>query len=137
MQPIISANYRPDFSRPQYGYFYETRVDTLGNTRKFSIFEGGIKGGPREGESGTIGFSLLNNLQAKVLKKTDTSQTYENIDLIKNIGLSGNYNFLADSMKLSPIDMNTFTTRWPSGSASTAATAMSCARNCSANTASP
>jgi hypothetical protein len=50
---------------------------------------------------------LGNNVEAKVVDRKDTTGTgLKKIKLIDNLNLSGSYNFLADSMKLSNININ-------------------------------
>lgn len=108
--PSIGASYRPDYSQEKFGYYKNVQTDSTGkNILNYSIYEQGIKGGPNKGASGLLNFSIINNLQAKVLKQTDTSAVYENKSWIENISINGNYNFLADSMKLSNISVNGFT----------------------------
>jgi hypothetical protein len=108
--PNVGFSYRPDYSDPKYGYYKEVNIDdTSDRKQKYSIYEGGIKGGPGGGPSGLINFSLGNNLQAKVLKKTDSSSVYENKSWLENLSINGNYNVLADTQQLSNIAVNAFT----------------------------
>ena len=70
MIPSFSMSFAPDFSTERYGYYQEVQVDTLGNTRRLSRYEGFVYGTPSAGESATASFSLSNNLEMKVkLKK--------------------------------------------------------------------
>jgi len=111
--PNFGFSYRPDFSDEKYGVYKSLRTDsanTLDKYQKYSIYEQGIKGGPGGGPSGLMNFSIGNNLQAKVLKRTDTSAKYENVTWIENFSLSGNYNFLKDTFQLSNINASAFTT---------------------------
>ena len=57
----------------------------------------------------SLNFSLSQSLEAKVLSKRDTSGI-KKIKLIDDLGISGSYNFLADSMKLSTISLSLRTT---------------------------
>src|SRR5690606_13946835 len=70
--PSINLNYRPDFSDDMYG-FYRSFVNRQGEDIRYSIFEGGMFGSPGMGRSMGIGFSINNNIEAKVLSKRDTS----------------------------------------------------------------
>lgn len=111
IKPNVGFSYRPDYSEARFGYYKEFKRDSADNNMyKYSIFEQGIKSGPQGGPSGLLHFSIDNNLQAKVLKKTDTSAKYENVTWIENINLAGNYNFLRDSMKLSNLVVTGYTT---------------------------
>ncbi|MBC7426481.1 MAG: LPS-assembly protein LptD [Bacteroidia bacterium] len=109
MTPSIGINYKPDFSEKRFGYYYDVQSDSIGKISRLSIFEGGIKGGPSKVQVGSLNFGLNNNLQAKVLKKTDTSAKYENVNIIENLSINGNYNFLGDSFQLSNISVSGFT----------------------------
>lgn len=110
MTPSININYRPDFSDPKYG-FYKSYIDHLGNETEYSIFEKGIYGSPSSGKSMGIGFSLDNNLEAKVSDKNDTTGTgTKKIPILQSLNFSGNYNAVADSMKLSNINFSGRTT---------------------------
>ncbi len=110
ISPNIGFSYRPDFEAIDKNKFIRKYKDSQNIERTYSIYEQGIKGGPNGGESGSITFGIENNIQAKVLRKTDTSAKYENVNLIDNISMSGSYNFLADSFQLSNIGINGFTT---------------------------
>jgi hypothetical protein len=109
MSPNIGFNYRPDYGEAKYGY-YKTIDSAVGKpVQTYSIYEGNIRGGPSIGPNGLITFSLGNNLQAKVLKQTDSSAVYENKSWIENLTISGNYNVLKDTQKLSNITFSGFT----------------------------
>lgn len=109
INPSLNFSYRPDYSKSNFGYYKEVQVDTSRKMQQYSIYEGGIKGRPDAGRSGMIGFAINNNLQAKVLKKTDSSTQYQNITWIEGFNITGSYNALADSQKLSNISVNAFT----------------------------
>ncbi|MGY5352660.1 putative LPS assembly protein LptD [Wenyingzhuangia sp. IMCC45533] len=106
MRPSISYSYRPDFSF----YFDEIQVNNVGDTRLFSEFDGGIYGAPSRGESNTIGFSLANSLEAKVKDKKSLNGEDKKINLLNSLNFSTNYNFTADSFKLSPVSVTGGTT---------------------------
>ncbi|MNI19335.1 LPS-assembly protein LptD [compost metagenome] len=101
--PSINLNYRPDFSDPRYG-FYQQYNDQYGNRNVYSIFSQGVYGSPSAGKSAGIGFSIDNNIEAKVKSKSDTTDGgLKKIPILQGLTFSGNYNFVADSLKLSPI----------------------------------
>ncbi|MNX72743.1 hypothetical protein D3C86_1041110 [compost metagenome] len=101
--PSINFNYRPDFSDPRYG-FYQQYNDQYGNRNVYSIFSQGVYGSPSAGKSAGIGFSIDNNIEAKVKSKSDTTDGgFKKIPILQGLTFSGNYNFVADSLKLSPI----------------------------------
>jgi len=105
--PSFNLNYRPDFSEERYG-FYKEYVNMNGERQKYSIFEGGIYGGPGAGKSMGIGFSVDNNIEAKVRNSKDTTgkEAFKKIPLLQGLTFSGNYNFMADSLKLSTISFS-------------------------------
>lgn len=110
ISPSISFSWRPDFSDPWWGYYKTVQNSANGSTTKYSIFEQSIYGGPGAGKSGSIGFSLSNNLEMKVKSKSDTITGTRKIKLIENFTLSGSYNLAADSLRWSTISMNGRTT---------------------------
>ncbi|MFN8289704.1 MAG: putative LPS assembly protein LptD [Chitinophagaceae bacterium] len=102
IRPSISLNYKPDLSRSHY------YTDTIapGYAYRFSEFSGALYPGYSEGKTGGIGFQLDNNLEMKYRSKKDTGENaIKKIKLIDGFGFSGGYNFLADSMKLSMINL--------------------------------
>lgn len=100
LRPSISLNYKPDLSSSHY---YNVQVDTTGYTYRFSEFEGSLMGSFGEGRTGGIGFQVDNNLEMKVKSKKDSTE--KKVRLIDGYGFNGGYNFLADSMKLSPLSL--------------------------------
>ncbi|WP_246229387.1 putative LPS assembly protein LptD [Sphingobacterium shayense] len=104
--PSVNLNYRPDFSDARYG-FYRDYVNDNGIQERYSIFEGGIYGSPSAGKSMGIGFSIDNNIEAKVRNNNDTTGTgFSKIKILQGLTFSGNYNFMADSLKLSTISFS-------------------------------
>lgn len=104
--PSISGILNPDFSDTARGYWKNYIMDSLGRIGKYSKFETGIYGGPAQGKSGSLNFSFNNNFEMKVKNKSDTITPYRKVKLIDNLNLTGNYNFLADSFRLSNIGIN-------------------------------
>ncbi len=101
IKPFISANYKPDLV---HQYFYNVQIDSLKNIRRASKFDGGIMGSYSEGQFGGFNFGIDNLLEMKVHDKSDTSQVAtKKIKLIDGLGVTGGYNFFADSLKWSPI----------------------------------
>lgn len=111
MTPSVSFQYRPDFSDPKYGY-YQTIVSNATvpypyTSQTYSIFEQSVYGGPSGGKSAGLAFSLDNTIEAKLRpKSTDTSQTDRKIQILQGLSFSTFYNFVADSLKLSPISFS-------------------------------
>ena len=107
--PSVSFSYAPDFSNQKYGYFKTVQSDSTGRTAVYSPFSDNAYGTPTAGKNMSLNFSLSQSLEAKVLSKRDTSGVRK-LKLIDDLGISGSYNFLADSMKLSVISLSLRTT---------------------------
>ncbi|MBK8608572.1 MAG: LPS-assembly protein LptD [Chitinophagaceae bacterium] len=104
IRPNISANYKPDMNRK---FWYNTQIDTLGNIGRYSIHERGVFGAFSEGRFGGLSFGIDNNLQMKVRNKKDTTASAaRKITLIDGLSINSGYNFLLDSFKLSPFNIN-------------------------------
>ena len=126
--PNVSFNYKPDFSTNK-NYFKELEFytndlrpdkfkpiasdgsqivrDASGKPIKYSIFEQGIYGGPSAGKQASIGFSVDNNVELKVLSASDTTGTgSKKIPIIQGLTFSSSYNFVSDSLKLAPISFS-------------------------------
>jgi len=104
--PSVNLNYRPDFGRERYGY-YRNFIDENGVNRKYSIFDGALYGSPSEGRSLGIGFSVDNNIEAKIRDDNDTTGNgFRKVPIIQGLTFSGNYNMAADSLKLSTISFS-------------------------------
>ena len=107
--PSVSFSYAPDFSNQKYGYHKTVQSDSTGRTTVYSPFTDNAYGVPPAGKNMSLNFSLSQSLEAKVLSKRDTSGI-KKIKLIDDLSISGSYNFLADSMKLSTIALSIRTT---------------------------
>lgn len=108
--PNMSFSYRPDFSDSKYGYYKTVQIDSTGRTNLYSVINTPVLGRPGTTKSGNLNFSIQNNIEAKVKTKSDTLEGTKKVKLIDNFNISGYYNFLADSLKLSTIRMNGRTT---------------------------
>jgi hypothetical protein len=105
MTPSINFGYRPDFGADRFGYFRNVQTNPAGSIERYSIFEDGIFGSPSMGKSASMGFSVDNNISAKLRKpESDTVSTPKKIDILQGLTFSGSYNFAADSFKLSTIN---------------------------------
>jgi lipopolysaccharide assembly outer membrane protein LptD (OstA) len=104
MNPNISLNYTPDFSSEKFDY-YQKLVTEEGVEIYKSRYQGAVYGGPGQGESASIGLSLSNTLEMKVLSKKDTSNQSKKIPLLNNLSISSNYNVIAEEFKLSNINL--------------------------------
>lgn len=114
--PTASFSYRPDFGQSRFG-FWDSYVDEQGEINYENRFANGVFGSTPRGESRTLSFGLANNVEAKVLNRTDTTTTetgkqeqYKKVKIIDNLSLAGSYNFVADSLNLSTIAIRGRTT---------------------------
>ncbi|AXJ00047.1 hypothetical protein CYPRO_0764 [Cyclonatronum proteinivorum] len=106
MRPSVTFTYQPDFSSDFWGYFREVETDTLGNTRRYSIFERGVLGGPGAGEQRAISFSLANVLETKQVRRDSLGERSErNLRLVDNLNASLSYNFAAEQFRLSELNL--------------------------------
>ena len=130
LTPTLSVSYHPDFQKEMWGYYgsydqpiYTNEVDSVSGRKiqktdenghlmfqhqTYSRFPNGIYGNALTGLSATLSFGVQNNLEVKVVNKEDTTgkNPYKVISLIDNFGVTGGYNFAADSMNWSQFNVN-------------------------------
>ncbi|MCB9049840.1 MAG: LPS-assembly protein LptD [Lewinellaceae bacterium] len=106
MKPSVSFGYTPDYTIPELGYFRTVRdSSTADGLREYSIFDGAIFGGPPTGgRQMAMSYSINNIFEAKYFSKKDS--TDKKLKLFDNIVVSGNYNFAADSLNFSPVNIS-------------------------------
>lgn len=109
MTPSLSFGYHPELGTRANGFVTLDYTDSLGREHsvEYNKYSRSVYGPPSKGRTAAISFSLGNNLEAKVFNKKDTTENGElkKVKLIDNLSLSGSYNFLADSMRLSNINV--------------------------------
>lgn len=110
LTPTVGYNYRPDFGEDKWNIYRTYQVDSIGTIARYSVVEQGIFGSPPSGKYGMINFSLGNNLEMKKESKKDTTNTAKKIILIESLNFSTSYNIAADSLKLSPLNIQGRTT---------------------------
>lgn len=117
MTPSIGFSYVPDFSDPMWGYydsFTKSLVDKKDPTVfhdqvvQYSLYERSLYGTPGNTKTGSINFSLGNNVEMKVRNDKDTTGTnpFYKISLIDNFSISGGYNMAVNSMQWSIFSTN-------------------------------
>ena len=109
ISPSLSVSYAPEMGTALNGYRVYTYTDVHGeqHTVEYNKWSGGLYSPPSPGQTASLGFQIGNNVEAKVADRKDTTGTgMRKIKLIDNLNLSGSYNFLADSMKLSNINVS-------------------------------
>lgn len=106
--PRVGFSYAPDFSRQKYGFYEAVQTDTTGRFKVYSPFADNSYGVPGSGQQLSLTFGLDQSLEMKVLSKRDTSGI-KKVKIIDQLSISGSYNFLADSMRLSnlPVQLRT------------------------------
>lgn len=109
MSPSVGVSFRPDFGLAKYGYYKPVQINNKGEMGTYSPYEGGMFGVPGSGQSASLTFSLGNTLEMKVRSKSDTTG-FKKISILDNLNISSSYNFLADSLNLSPFSINGRTT---------------------------
>ena len=94
-KPSVSLSYAPDFGHERYGY-YDTYVytDEYGEARtvEYSPYQGSLYGIPSKGETGSVSFSVSNNVEMKWRTKDDS---LKKISIIDELGASLSYNLAA------------------------------------------
>lgn len=104
--PTLSYYYNPDFGDDKYGYWKSVQRDTLGNQLRYSKYESSIYGGPSPGAQNALGINLSNNIEAKLKQKTDSGFNYVKTVLLQDLSVNTAYNFVADSFKMSDINVS-------------------------------
>ncbi len=108
--PTFSYAYRPDITK-SFGY-QKSYTDNTGKEYFYSIFENSLYGGPNLGEQNILNFNFNNNLESKIKSKTDSGVILKKVVILQNLGISGNYNFSADSFQLSHISFSARNKIW-------------------------
>ncbi|WP_127844965.1 putative LPS assembly protein LptD [Psychroflexus aestuariivivens] len=108
MRPSISYNINPGFDQYYDEYVRTGIAGAPDEVVEYSRFQGTLNGAPNKDFSSSMSFSLTNDFEAKVKKKDSTltgDDRFKKIKLLNNFGVSANYNFAADSLKLSPVSI--------------------------------
>ncbi|MEG1950145.1 MAG: putative LPS assembly protein LptD [Odoribacter sp.] len=110
IRPSASISYSPAFGVSKSKY-YRSYIGSDGNQHEYSIFEGQVYGTPvpsSSTQSGSLSLSLDNNVEMKVRNDKDTTgkEEYKKIKLLESFRLSSSYNFFADSMRWSMIQLS-------------------------------
>lgn len=105
VKPYLNMNYSPDYQK--WGYINEYRTDLRpeeSRLERYSIFEDGIYRGPSFNPVLGMSYGINNVFEAKIFSRKDSSE--KEISLLPRLSISSSYNFIADSMKMSPINFN-------------------------------
>ncbi|MCF0177683.1 MAG: LPS-assembly protein LptD [Bacteroidales bacterium] len=113
ISPSLSVSFHPELGTAANGWRTLEYEDQKGEkkTYEYNRFSGMIYSPPSKGKSGSLSFSFGNNLEAKVKNPKDTTgKGTQIVKLIDQLNISGSYNFLADSLRLSNISISASTT---------------------------
>lgn len=97
----VGVNYSPGTSSQEFGY-----VGDDGDFVKYNPYDGSIYSAPNSNPSNTYNFKLINDLEAKVKTKTDSTEEYRKVKFIDNLALTASYDAMRDSLGWSDIRMN-------------------------------
>jgi len=109
ISPSVGFSWSPEKGTYANGYRTLNYVDAQGEekTYEYNIYSGQIYSIPTRGQSGTVSLSIGNNLEAKVRDFADTTGTgTKKVKLIDQLTINTSYNFLADSLRMSPISIS-------------------------------
>lgn len=111
INPSLSFNFSPDFGSDKLGY-WKSYTDSTGYVHRYSIFEQSLYGGPNDGKSGRIGFTVNNSLEAKIKpwRQADSTETLKKLMLIENLTVAMSYDMAKDSLNWSDLTVNGRTT---------------------------
>jgi hypothetical protein len=102
--PSVGFSFVPGIKGLTPNYFKNYTDQKTNNLIKYGIYDQNIYGTPQGStRSGTLSFSLGNNLEMKVKSAKDTVTGLKKIVLIQSLNFSTNYNIYAPSNKLSYI----------------------------------
>ena len=82
--PRATFNFRPDFGTEQWNY-YQNFTDTLGNNLFYNRYNGFLYGSPGRGSNGAITIAIDNNLEAKVMDRSDTTGGTKKVKLLEKV----------------------------------------------------
>lgn len=109
INPSLSFSYHPDFGAASLGW-WKQYTDNTGYVHRYSIFQQSLYGGPPDGRSGALRFSVGNNLEMKWKNPFDTTAEVKKITLIESLNLAMSYDLAKDSIRLSPLSVSGRTT---------------------------
>ena len=93
--PSVSFTYAPDFGEDKWGYWKTyTKTDEDGNVTivPYSPYTGSLYGVPQAGKTGSVGFDISNNIEAKIKDRNDSIRK---VSIIDELGASLSYNMAA------------------------------------------
>jgi lipopolysaccharide assembly outer membrane protein LptD (OstA) len=104
--PSITFGFRPDFSKPWWGY-YGMYFDPVRNeTVQYDRYTGQVFGSAPSGLEQSISLSVSNLFEMKMAPSASDTSAEEKRYQLLNVNMSTSYNFALDSLNLSPISVS-------------------------------
>ena len=105
--PSVSFSMTPDFGNYKYGYYdsysyYDADGELV--TQEYSPYQGAAFGVPGKGKTGSVSFSMSNNIEMKVKSDKDTTGVRK-ISIIDDLGASLSYNLAAKTKPWSNLNL--------------------------------
>jgi lipopolysaccharide assembly outer membrane protein LptD (OstA) len=100
--PSISFSYAPDCGSRYYETYQRTNSDGSVELVEYSPYRSGLYGVPSRGRTGSISFSVSNNIEMKVKSDKDSSGV-KKISIIDELGASMSYNMFAETHRWSDL----------------------------------
>jgi len=105
--PSVSFSMAPDFGAYKYGYYdsfsyYDADGELV--TQEYSPYQGAIFGVPGKGKTGSVSFSVSNNVEMKVKSDKDTTGVRK-LSIIDDFGGSISYNLAAKKQPWSNLSL--------------------------------
>ncbi|MDA7502247.1 putative LPS assembly protein LptD, partial [Chitinophagales bacterium] len=110
VRPSLSMSWRPDFGSEGFGFYKEVQTNSDGDTQRYSIFSQNIYGGPPDGKSASLNFTMDNNIEMKVRARKDTITGDKKIKILESLQVRGSYDFARDSLRMGDIRLTARTT---------------------------
>jgi lipopolysaccharide assembly outer membrane protein LptD (OstA) len=108
VSPSLTYNYAPDFSKPGWGYYSSYFSKYSGQTIIYNKYQNEVLANPYlyPGEQQNLSFSVGNEFDLKIAADpSDTTSKVNKIQLL-NLNAGIGYNFAADSLKFSDINLS-------------------------------
>lgn len=99
VRPSVSFSFSPDFTSDFWGYT-RTYTDAQGREVRYPIVSG------ISGKQQALSLRIDNVFETKVVSSDDDGDMQSRTLKLLDLGMNSTYNFAADSMKLSPINLN-------------------------------
>lgn len=105
LRPSISYTYQPDFASDSWDYYDSYKLSS-GEKVRYDKFGREIFGGVSGGKRQSLSFSLGNVFEVKTFKNPKDSTNNDNKITLLNLDANINYNFAADSLRVSDLTLN-------------------------------